>query len=47
MMHLLHFKPLWIEEPTSPDDIMGHRKVTEELQEYGVKVATGEHCQNR
>ncbi|MGJ8628689.1 MAG: L-fuconate dehydratase [Sulfitobacter sp.] len=38
-------RPLFIEEPTSPDDIMGHRKIREAVAP--VKVATGEMCQNR
>lgn len=37
--------PWFIEEPTSPDDIEGHRKIREAV--YPVKVATGEMCQNR
>jgi L-fuconate dehydratase len=47
MKHLAPLKPWWIEEPTSPDDILGHKKVREALKEYGIGVATGEHCQNR
>lgn len=43
--HLKQFDPFWIEEPTSPDDILGHKKIREAI--YPVKVATGEHCQNR
>lgn len=39
------FKPLFIEEPTSPDDLFGHRKIKRGIN--GVKVATGEHCHNR
>lgn len=38
-------KPWFIEEPTSPDDIEGHRKIREGVAP--VKVATGEMCQNR
>lgn len=38
-------KPWFIEEPTSPDDIEGHRVIREGV--YPVKVATGEMCQNR
>jgi len=38
-------KPWFIEEPTSPDDVEGHRKIREAIGE--VKVATGEMCQNR
>ncbi|MES2201297.1 MAG: enolase C-terminal domain-like protein, partial [candidate division FCPU426 bacterium] len=39
------YKPLWIEEPTSPDDILGHKAIREAVRP--IKVATGEHCQNR
>ena len=45
MEALKQFKPLWIEEPTSPDDILGHKAIAEAVQP--IKVATGEHCQNR
>lgn len=38
-------EPFFIEEPTSPDDIAGHRKIREAIGP--VKVATGEMCQNR
>ena len=38
-------KPWFIEEPTSPDDILGHQAIREAIGE--VKVATGEMCQNR
>jgi L-fuconate dehydratase len=38
-------KPYFIEEPTSPDDIAGHRRIREAVAP--VKVATGEMCQNR
>ena len=38
-------RPWFIEEPTSPDDIEGHRKIREGVAP--VKVATGEMCQNR
>jgi len=38
-------KPWFIEEPTSPDDVEGHRKIR--LGVAPVKVATGEMCQNR
>jgi L-fuconate dehydratase len=38
-------KPYFIEEPTSPDDIAGHRTIREAVTP--VKVATGEMCQNR
>jgi L-fuconate dehydratase len=39
------YKPFFIEEPTSPDDIAGHKAIREAV--YPVKVATGEMCQNR
>ncbi|QSI29387.1 fuconate dehydratase [Variovorax sp. RKNM96] len=39
-------KPWFIEEPTSPDDVEGHRKIREGIAPL-VKVATGEMCQNR
>jgi L-fuconate dehydratase len=42
---LAEFKPYWIEEPTSPDDILGHAAVRRAVGP--VKVATGEHVQNR
>lgn len=40
-------QPWFIEEPTSPDDIAGHRRIREAIAADGVKVATGEMCQNR
>lgn len=42
---LAHFNPYFIEEPTSPDDIEGHRKIRAAVAP--IKVATGEMCQNR
>jgi L-fuconate dehydratase len=39
--------PLWIEEPTSPDDVLGHAAIARALSPLGIGVATGEHCQNR
>jgi L-galactonate dehydratase len=47
MKQLAEFKPWFIEEPTSPDDIMGHKAVRDALRPYGIGVATGEMCQNR
>ncbi|XP_011160445.1 mitochondrial enolase superfamily member 1 isoform X1 [Solenopsis invicta] len=47
MQHLVKFKPTWIEEPTSPDDIHGHSKILAKLQPYNVGVASGEMCANR
>jgi len=37
--------PWWIEEPTSPDDILGHARIRAAISP--VRVATGEHVQNR
>jgi L-fuconate dehydratase len=45
MRHLAPFNPWWIEEPTSPDDVLGHARIARALAPIG--VATGEHCQNR
>lgn len=45
MRHLAQFNPWWIEEPTSPDDVLGHATIAKALAP--IKVATGEHCQNR
>lgn len=42
---LARFDPLWIEEPTSPDDILGHAAIRRAVAPVG--VATGEHCHNR
>lgn len=47
MKQLKEFKPVWIEEPTSPDDILGHAKIANELKSVGIAVATGEMCANR
>ncbi|XP_059163108.1 mitochondrial enolase superfamily member 1-like isoform X1 [Physella acuta] len=47
MRELVHFNITWIEEPTSPDDILGHREIAQALQPLGIGVATGEQCQNR
>ncbi|OAH14243.1 enolase C-terminal domain-like protein [Streptomyces jeddahensis] len=42
---LVTFDPYWIEEPTSPDDILGHAAIRRALAP--VKVATGEHVHNQ
>ena len=43
--------PCWyarfIEEPTAPDDILGHAAIRKALKPYGIGVATGEHAHNR
>ena len=45
MQRLAAFDPLWIEEPTSPDDILGHAAIARAVAP--VRVATGEHVKNR
>lgn len=42
---LSRFNPFFIEEPTSPDDVSGHKAIRQAIAP--VKVATGEMCQNR
>jgi L-fuconate dehydratase len=42
---LREFHPYWIEEPTSPDDVLGHAAIRRALAP--IRVATGEHVQNR
>ena len=45
MRRLAVFNPIWIEEPTNPDDILGHAKIAKAVAPIG--VATGEHVHNR
>jgi L-fuconate dehydratase len=45
MRELARFEPWWIEEPTSPDDVLGHAAIARAIDPIG--VATGEHCHNR
>ncbi|MCI2957169.1 L-fuconate dehydratase [Agromyces atrinae] len=42
---LAEFRPMWIEEPTSPDDVLGHAAIRKAVAPIG--VATGEHGMNR
>jgi L-fuconate dehydratase len=42
---LREFSPWWIEEPTSPDDVLGHARIRREIAP--IRVATGEHVMNR
>ncbi len=42
---LAEFKPAWVEEPTSPDDVLGHAEIARGIAP--IRVATGEHAQNR
>lgn len=43
--HLNHFR--FIEEPTAPDDILGHAAIRKALKPHNIGVATGEHAHNR
>jgi L-fuconate dehydratase len=45
MAQLAPFAPYWIEEPTSPDDILGHATIARAVAP--IRVATGEHVHNR
>jgi len=45
MRELAEFDPWWIEEPTHPDDVLGHKAIAEAIAPIG--VATGEHVANR
>lgn len=45
VQQLAEFEPYWIEEPTSPDDVLGHARIRAGVRP--VRVATGEHAQNR
>jgi L-fuconate dehydratase len=45
MRVLGRFQPWWIEEPTSPDDVLGLARIRREISP--IRVATGEHVQNR
>ena len=45
MKQLAFAKPWFIEEPTSPDDVEGHRAIRDAIRP--IQVATGEMCQNR
>lgn len=45
MRELERFDPWWIEEPTSPDDVLGHAAIARAIAP--IRVATGEQCQNR
>jgi len=42
---LAKYDLMWIEEPTSPDDVLGHAAIAKAVAPIG--VATGEHCANR
>ncbi|KII87803.1 hypothetical protein PLICRDRAFT_42306 [Plicaturopsis crispa FD-325 SS-3] len=44
---LQEIKPWFIEEPTAPDDALGHAAIRKGLAPYGIGVATGEHAHNR
>jgi L-fuconate dehydratase len=42
---LAHFNPWFVEEPTNPDDILGHQKIARAIAP--IRVASGEMCHNR
>src|SRR3954469_9690261 len=42
---LAPYEPWWVEEPTSPDDVLGHAAIRRAV--HPVRIATGEHVQNR
>lgn len=42
---LAELKPWFVEEPTNPDDILGHQKIARAIAP--IRVATGEMCHNR
>ncbi len=44
MRELARFNPWWIEEPTSPDDVLGHAAIADAISP--IRVATGEHGAN-
>ncbi|KAF6762106.1 mandelate racemase/muconate lactonizing enzyme [Ephemerocybe angulata] len=44
---LAEIKPWFIEEPTAPDDILGHATIRKALKSSNIGVATGEHAHNR
>jgi L-fuconate dehydratase len=41
---LQELTPWWMEEPTNPDDILGHARIRSEV--HPIRIATGEHCHN-
>jgi L-galactonate dehydratase len=47
MKQLAEYKLWFIEEPTSPDDILGHAAIRKALKPYNIGTATGEMCHNR
>lgn len=46
-LDLAEFDIYWMEEPTSPDDIVGHRQIADAIRPHGIRVATGEHAHSR
>jgi L-fuconate dehydratase len=42
---LAAYEPWWVEEPTCPDDVLGHAAIRRAVRP--VRIATGEHVQNR
>jgi L-fuconate dehydratase len=44
---LAPYRPWWLEEPTNPDDVLGHKTIADHVRPLGIGIATGEHCANR
>ena len=42
---LAELQPWWMEEPTNPDDVLGHARIRREVKP--VRIATGEHCHSK
>ncbi|EZA51276.1 mitochondrial enolase superfamily member 1 [Ooceraea biroi] len=47
MEMLAKYSPFWIEEPTSPDDALGHAEIRKKLKTHDIGIASGEMCANR
>lgn len=47
MEKLAYLRPWFIEEPTAPDDVLGHAAIRKGIKHLGIGVATGEHAHNR
>jgi L-fuconate dehydratase len=45
LKHLEPYRIAWVEEPTSPDDILGHSTIRQGIAP--IPISTGEHTQNR
>ena len=47
MEAMAELRPRWIEEPISPDDVVGQGAIADALRSHGIAVASGEQCQNK